>query len=111
MSDTELEDNKSEILDVCEDENINEDEVEYSKYFWWKYFKIFWWQGGSEILQSSSSAFSLVRPGGDKMASPFLPTSSPPGNVNQLQLSLCLKGSSSLSFGDFLHVLLQSSSK
>ena len=32
MSDTELDDNKSEILDVCEDENITEDEVKYFKY-------------------------------------------------------------------------------
>ena len=28
MSDTELDDNKSEILDVCEDENMTEDEVD-----------------------------------------------------------------------------------
>ena len=34
MSDTELDDTKSEILDVCEDETMNEDEVEYSEYFW-----------------------------------------------------------------------------
>ena len=34
MSDTELDDTKSEILDVCEDENMNEDEVKYSEYFW-----------------------------------------------------------------------------
>ena len=31
MSDTELDDNKSEILDVCEDENINEEDVKYFK--------------------------------------------------------------------------------
>ena len=29
MSDTELDDNKSEILDVCEDDNITEDEVKF----------------------------------------------------------------------------------
>ena len=34
MSDTELDDTKSEILDVCEDETMNEDEVKYSEYFW-----------------------------------------------------------------------------
>ena len=93
MSDTELDDNKSEILDVCEDENMTEDEVDEIprslKYFCQYNIVIFLWQAGTEILRSSSSAFSLVRPA-DKMASPFLPTSSPPGNTNQTSLHIPL---------------------